>query len=289
MSPLTRGNFRSQIGINYRGQKHELRGCVNDSKHCFNFLVRRAGYHPHNIVLLTDDSLHGHSQPTRRNILDAMKGLVRDARPHDVLFFSNSGHGGQMPHLEGDEVDGYDEVIFPLEFKRAGHITDDEMHAIMVRPLPTGCRLTAVFANFGSPVTLGLRWICRTSITTVAGSKADISAPRLGRTSADTFPDGVAVGAASHLRPSSRPASSSIVVASTPRLSVHDDASLLSIVIQPRVHPIPASLPRHTFFKLGMNATLAEWRLPCYLPVSLGVRGSESGVGLTFPPLPPTR
>ncbi|KAJ7615580.1 caspase domain-containing protein, partial [Roridomyces roridus] len=146
------------IGINYRGQKHELRGCVNDSKHCFNFLVRRAGYHPHNIVLLTDDSLHGHSQPTRRNILDAMKGLVRDARPHDVLFFSNSGHGGQMPHLEGDEVDGYDEVIFPLEFKRAGHllcystrsnsqsVCYQEMHAIMVRPLPTGCRLTVRWA-----------------------------------------------------------------------------------------------------------------------------------------------
>ncbi|KAJ7721876.1 hypothetical protein B0H16DRAFT_1738012 [Mycena metata] len=34
------------IGINYRGQSHELRGCVNDAKHIFSFLVRYAGYRP---------------------------------------------------------------------------------------------------------------------------------------------------------------------------------------------------------------------------------------------------
>ncbi|KAJ7636608.1 peptidase C14 [Roridomyces roridus] len=200
------------IGINYRGQKHELRGCVNDAKHCFNFLVRRAGYHPHNIVLLTDDSPHGRSQPTRRNILDAMKWLVSDARPHDALFFQYSGHGGQTPDLDGDEVDGYDEVIYPLDFKRAGHITDDEMHAIMVRPLPTGCRLTAVFDSCHSGTALDLPYIYNhrgrlkgRHISAQARARnatsADVislSACKDGQTSADTFADGVAVGAASH-------------------------------------------------------------------------------------------
>ena len=36
-------------------------------------------------------------------------------------------------------------VIYPVDFETNGHIVDDEMHAIMVRPLPPGCRMTAIF------------------------------------------------------------------------------------------------------------------------------------------------
>ena len=56
-----------------------------------------------------------------------MQWLVRDASPHDSLFFhckassmytmhffsllflSDSGHGGQTEDLDGDEEDGFDE------------------------------------------------------------------------------------------------------------------------------------------------------------------------------------
>lgn len=27
--------------------------------------------------------------------------------------------------MDGDEADGYDEVIYPVDFKQAGHIVDD--------------------------------------------------------------------------------------------------------------------------------------------------------------------
>lgn len=36
-------------------------------------------------------------------------------------------------------------VIYPLDFETNGHITDDEMHDIMVKALPPGCRMTAIF------------------------------------------------------------------------------------------------------------------------------------------------
>jgi hypothetical protein len=42
-----------------------------------------------------------------------------------------SGHGGQTKDLDGDEEDGYDEVIYPVDFRTAGYIVDDEMHRIM--------------------------------------------------------------------------------------------------------------------------------------------------------------
>jgi len=36
-------------------------------------------------------------------------------------------------------------VIYPVDFKKAGSIVDDQMHDIMVKSLPAGCRLTAIF------------------------------------------------------------------------------------------------------------------------------------------------
>lgn len=44
---------------------------------------------------------------------------------------TSTGHGGQTKDLDGDEDDGYDEVIYPVDFRTAGHIVDDDMHAIM--------------------------------------------------------------------------------------------------------------------------------------------------------------
>lgn len=37
------------------------------------------------------------------------------------------------------------ETILPVDFQQAGQMEDDELHMIMVRPLPIGCRLTALF------------------------------------------------------------------------------------------------------------------------------------------------
>lgn len=100
------------------------------------------GYKEGDIVVLTDDAENPRNMPTRKNMIDAMHWLVRNARPDDSLFFHYSGHGGQTKDLDGDELDGLDEVIFPVDFKKNGHIVDDEMHNIMVKPLPAGCRLT---------------------------------------------------------------------------------------------------------------------------------------------------
>ena len=97
------------------------------------------------MVILTDDQQDQRSVPTKENIIRAMQWLVMDAQPNDSLFFHYSGHGGQTKDLDGDEADGYDEVIYPVDFKQNGHIVDDIMHDIMVKPLPDGCRLTALF------------------------------------------------------------------------------------------------------------------------------------------------
>jgi hypothetical protein len=150
------------IGINYFGQRGQLRGCINDVRNMTAYLGEHYGYKREDMVILTDDQQNPMSQPTKQNILRAMHWLVKDARPNDSLFFHYSGHGGQTKDLDGDEEDGYDEVIYPVDFRQTGHITDDEMHRIMVMPLQAGVRLTAIFDSCHSGTALDLPYIYST-------------------------------------------------------------------------------------------------------------------------------
>ncbi|EJD07118.1 metacaspase [Fomitiporia mediterranea MF3/22] len=149
------------IGINYFGQSGELRGCINDAHNVRRFLLGH-GYKEDDVVMLTDDARNPRQVPTKQNIIDAMQWLVRDANPNDSLFFHYSGHGGQTKDLDGDEADGYDEVIYPVDYEVNGHIVDDELHYIMVRPLPAGCRLTSIFDSCHSGSVLDLPYIYST-------------------------------------------------------------------------------------------------------------------------------
>ncbi|KAF1824852.1 uncharacterized protein K489DRAFT_377379 [Dissoconium aciculare CBS 342.82] len=150
------------IGINYFNQRGQLRGCINDVKNMSGFLNGHFGYKREDMVILTDDQQAPMSQPTKANIIRAMHWLVKDAQPNDSLFFHYSGHGGQTPDLDGDEEDGYDEVIYPVDFREAGHIVDDDMHNIMVRSLRPGVRLTAIFDSCHSGSALDLPYIYST-------------------------------------------------------------------------------------------------------------------------------
>jgi len=150
------------VGINYTGTDAELRGCINDARNMKQFLMSRFGFKPDDIVMLLDDANHPRQIPTRENIVAAMQWLVRDAQPNDSLWFHYSGHGGQSKDRDGDEDDGYDETIYPVDHETAGHLVDDDMHEIMVRSLPIGCRLTAIFDSCHSGSVLDLPYIYST-------------------------------------------------------------------------------------------------------------------------------
>ncbi|KAH3902308.1 related to Metacaspase-1 [Saccharomycodes ludwigii] len=144
------------IGINYIGTQNELHGCINDVSNMQTFLVNHFGYNPDDIVVLTDDQSNLSKVPTRENMIRAMRWLVSNAQPNDSLAFHYSGHGGQVEDQDGDEDDGLDDVIYPVDFQTAGPIIDDELHDIMVKPLPQGCRLTALFDSCHSGTVLDL-------------------------------------------------------------------------------------------------------------------------------------
>ncbi|KAG1471756.1 hypothetical protein G6F56_001940 [Rhizopus delemar] len=148
------------IGINYTGSANALNGCINDVKNVKEFLTNLYQFRAEDMVILTDDQSEEKFQPTKQNILSAMQWLVNGAREND------SGHGGRVKDQDGDEDDGYDETIYPVDYDRyegeSGQIVDDEMHEIMVRPLPRGCRLTAIFDSCHSGTALDLPYVYST-------------------------------------------------------------------------------------------------------------------------------
>ena len=78
------------VGINYRNQRGQLRGCVNDVRNMKRYLVEAAGFDEHHILVLVDElnnnssdpasSQHQHHQPTRQTIIAALRRLVRHSQ-----------------------------------------------------------------------------------------------------------------------------------------------------------------------------------------------------------------
>ncbi|KAH3680207.1 hypothetical protein WICMUC_000472 [Wickerhamomyces mucosus] len=149
------------VGINYIGTSNQLRGCINDVHNVRNFLIQN-GYDEGDIVVLTDDQTQRIKVPFRENIIKAIGWLVNGAEPNDSLFFHYSGHGSQVKDVDGDEDDGYDETIVPLDFETEGQIIDDELHDRLVKPLKPGVRLTALFDSCHSGSVLDLPYMYST-------------------------------------------------------------------------------------------------------------------------------
>ncbi|WVF72535.1 hypothetical protein IAT40_007352 [Kwoniella sp. CBS 6097] len=148
------------IGINYFGTSGELAGCINDVHNVQKFICERFGYQPADIVILTDDINDPRTMPTRENIIKGMRWLVEGAKRDDSLFLHYSGHGTQTEDLDGDEGDDDDEAICPVDYQSAGLIIDDESdHELVVKPLPAGCRLTAIFDSCHSGTVCDLPYI----------------------------------------------------------------------------------------------------------------------------------
>ncbi|MDH3402440.1 MAG: caspase family protein [Acidobacteriota bacterium] len=109
-----------------------LGGCVNDAELWAQTLEGIGFAEP---VLLTD------ADATREGILTALGDLVDGAAPGDVLVFQYSGHGTQLPDLDGDEDDSNDESLCPVDFDEGAFVIDDDLWALLGR-LGEGVSLT---------------------------------------------------------------------------------------------------------------------------------------------------
>ena len=111
--------------------------------------------------ILAEEQTDPYKIPTKHNIRMAMYWLVQGCQPGDSLVFHYSGHGAQQRNYNGDEVDGFDETLCPLDFETQGMIVDDEINTALVRPLPHGVKLHALIDACHSGTALDLPYLCR--------------------------------------------------------------------------------------------------------------------------------
>lgn len=130
------------IGINYYGQSGQLSGCHNDVRNIKDYLITVHDFQENNITTLMDDRYH--TSPTYANIMTAFRQAVRLTQSGDTLFCHFSGHGGQVLDRNGDEDDGKDETLIPVDFTSAGQITDDKLLLELVKPLPRDSVMTCL-------------------------------------------------------------------------------------------------------------------------------------------------
>ncbi|KAL0335110.1 UNVERIFIED_CONTAM: Metacaspase-1 [Sesamum radiatum] len=159
--PPAHGRKRAVLcGITYKGHKQSLDGSINDVLFMKKLLVERFGFPYSSILVLTEEEDFSRI-PTKKNIRAALQWLVRGCQAGDSLVFHYSGHGSQVVDRDGDEVDGYDECLLPVDYETEGRILDDELNATIVRPLPTGATLHSIIDTCFSGTFVDLPNVCR--------------------------------------------------------------------------------------------------------------------------------
>jgi hypothetical protein len=121
------------IGLNYNGTSAQLNGCINDAHNIRKVLLDEYKYD--SVTLLTDET---EKKPTYANIINALYTLVIETRNKkvDTVMVTYSGHGSYMRDNSGDEKDGRDELLVPLDYEKKGMISDDILSSVFNYFLP---------------------------------------------------------------------------------------------------------------------------------------------------------
>jgi hypothetical protein len=109
------------VGINNYGGQNQLHGCVNDARTWMDVL-RLKGY---TVTPLLDEAA------TFQGIVQALTAMTKSLKYGDRLVFTYSGHGTNAPDTSGDEADGMDEAICPIDCFDKGMLFDDELQVIL--------------------------------------------------------------------------------------------------------------------------------------------------------------
>ncbi|KAM7251406.1 hypothetical protein ACFE04_023289 [Oxalis oulophora] len=143
-------------GVVYRWSKDMVMGPINDVLNMKELLISCFGFVEQSFLILTDAETSAELKPTRKNIERGLQWLVHNCTPGDSLVFYFSGHGMQEVESDGDEVDGYNEAICPLDYKSNGVILDNQINSMIVRPLTQGVTLHAIMDCCNSGTVLDL-------------------------------------------------------------------------------------------------------------------------------------
>lgn len=146
------------VGINYVDDKaNALEGCHNDVRNMEKILGK---FYPKcsKKRILMDSGEEGVQVPSRANILAGLDWLTKGLKSGENIYFHYSGHGGQIPDYNGDEISGKDSCIYPISNGKIETISDDEIKTYLINKLPQGCKCFVVLDCCHSGTALDLRY-----------------------------------------------------------------------------------------------------------------------------------
>lgn len=151
------------IGIDYRGTSFELGGCIHDVYNLRDFLIEYDFFEIEDIYMMHEDEpKDGVMYPTKYNIKRMLYKIIKftNEKPTETtqIFISFSGHGYRVKDLNGDEDDGMDEVICPVDFKRKGFILDDYFRLKFIDQLPETTKVFTIVDACHSESMIDLRF-----------------------------------------------------------------------------------------------------------------------------------
>lgn len=144
------------FGLNYENSSiSSLPGCINDVLTMRKYMHRHLGVPVSNIEVYHD---HTDQTPTRTTILSTLERCVKEVNDEtntlDTLWVQYSGHGSYLRDQNGEEEDGYDEVLCPVE---GDFIRDDTLNALFSQ-LHASRKLVCIFDCCHSGTALDLPW-----------------------------------------------------------------------------------------------------------------------------------
>jgi hypothetical protein len=64
-------------------------------------------------------------------MMKALTDIVAESSKCEEIWIHYSGHGSQVRDRDGNEADGMDEVVVPVDYTTAGFIVDDDIFNII--------------------------------------------------------------------------------------------------------------------------------------------------------------
>ncbi len=135
-----------------RADMPDLDGAVSDARAMEQLLLTRFAFLPANVRHLYNE------QATRSGILDAVRQLIRESQPGDVVVFYYAGHGSQRYNSlapASASINRFDQTIVPADANLGQYdVRNTELTALFDELLAKGVQVTLIFdsCNSGSAV-----------------------------------------------------------------------------------------------------------------------------------------
>lgn len=129
------------IGIDYENTSLRLQNCIHDIEHIRDqLLLPQMGIKKQDIIFMSDHE-KGENYPTRDHILRQFDRFAHRLNEAGQGYFHYSGHGTFLKDDSGDELDGRDEALCPVDCERNGMIRDDLLFSRFIRKLGSPVKL----------------------------------------------------------------------------------------------------------------------------------------------------